>query len=184
MKGRYVPAAVFVVAGLIVILLPLPATIKGLLYKTYNLVLFCYIVYLAAAPAVRTLFAERKKQIERHIVEARAAKEQAEAMLRLYEEKVKQIDEEKARIIGRAQEEAARERQAIIEEARREAARIIQQARDVMRNESKRAQMALREEIISASIQRAEEVLKRQYTRDDQKRSVEEVLVRVGDLRS
>jgi len=65
MKGRYIPVAIFVLAGLALLFLPLPAVVKSLLYKTYNLVLFCYILYLVAAPAVRDLFVERKKQIER-----------------------------------------------------------------------------------------------------------------------
>lgn len=182
MKGRYVPVAIFVTAGLAVLFVPLPAALKGLLYKTYNLVLFCYILYVVAAPAVRDLFVERKKQIQKHIVEARAAKEQAEALLRSYEEKVRDLEQEKARILARYKEEGALQRQIIIEEAQREAKRIIQQAKDMMHNESKRAQLALREEIIAASLRLSEELLTQQYNKDDQKRAIEETLVRVKDL--
>jgi F-type H+-transporting ATPase subunit b len=184
MKSRYLPVALFVIAGLAVLLVPLPAAVKGLLYKTYNLVVFCYIVYLVAAPAVRDMFVERKKQVERHIVEARAAREQAETTLRLYQDKLKQFEQEKAGMHARSQEEAAQERQMIIEDARREAQRIIQQAKDVVLNESRRAQLALREEVIAASLRLSEDLLKQQYSRDDQKRAVGEVLARVGELRS
>ena len=184
MKSRYLPVAVFVIAGLAVLLVPLPAAVKGLLYKTYNVVVFCYIVYRVAAPAVRDLFVERKKQVERHIVEARAAKEQAEDMLCLYQDKLQQFEQEKARMRARAQEEAALERQIIIDEAQREAQRIVQQAKDVMLNESRRAQLALREEVIAASLRLSEDLLKQQYNRDDQKRAVGEVLAMVGELRS
>jgi F-type H+-transporting ATPase subunit b len=184
MSSRYIPVAIFVLAGLAVLLLPLPPVVKGLLYKTYNLVLFCYIVYRVAAPSVRDMFVERKKQIERHIVEARAAKEQAEEQLRIYEAKIKQFNQEKEQMLARYKEEAALERQLIIDEAQREAQRIIQQAKDVMLNESKRAQLALREEVIAASLRLSEDVLRQQYNRDDQKRALEEVLVRVGELRS
>jgi F-type H+-transporting ATPase subunit b len=182
MKSRYLPVAIFVTAGLALLLVPLPAAVKSLLYKTYNLVLFCYIVYLVAAPAVRDLFVERKKQIERHIVEARAAKEQAETMLRIYEEKVKQFEQEKTRILARYKEEGVLQRQILIEESQQEARRIIQQARDLMLNESKRAQRALREEVIAAALQRSEELLKQQYNKEDQKRAIGETLVRVKDL--
>ncbi len=182
MKGRYVPVAIFVIAGLAVLFVPLPAAVKSLLYKTYNLVLFCYILYVVAAPAVRDLFVERKKQIQRHIVEARAAKEQAEELLRSYEEKVRDLEQEKARILARYKEEGALQRQIIIEEAQQEAKRIIQQARDIMLNESKRAQLAFREEIIAASLRLSQELLTQQYNKDDQKRAIEETLVRVKDL--
>lgn len=184
MKSRYIPVAIFVIAGLAVIFLPVSATLKGLLYKTYNLVLFCYVVYLVAAPAVRDLFVARKQQIERHIVEARAAKEQAEELLRVYEAKIKQFKQEKEQILARYKEEAALERQLVIEEAHREAQRIIQQAKDVISNETRRAQHALREEVIDASLRLSEDLLKQQYNHDDQKRAVGEVLARVGELRS
>jgi F-type H+-transporting ATPase subunit b len=182
MKSKYLPVALFVIAGLAVLLVPLPAAVKDLLYKTYNLVVFCYIIYKLAAPAVRDMFVERKKQIERHIVEARAAKEQAETMLRMYEEKVKQLDQEKAGILARYKEEGALQRQILIEEAQQEARRIIQQARDLISNESKRAQLALREECIAASLQLSEELIKQQYNKEDQKRAIGETLVRVKDL--
>lgn len=182
MKRRYIPVAIFVLAGLALLLLPLPAAVKSLLYKTYNLVLFCYILYVVAAPAVRDLFVERKKQIQRHIVEARAAKEQAEELLRSYEEKIRDLEQEKTRILARYQEEGALQRQIVIEEAQQEARRIIQQARDVMLNESKRTQLALREEIIAASLRLSEELLSQQYKKDDQKRAIGETLLRVKDL--
>jgi len=182
MKSKYLPVALFVIAGLAVLLVPLPVAVKDLLYKTYNLVVFCYIIYKLAAPAVRDMFVERKKQIERHIVEARAAKDQAETMLRMYEEKVTQLDQEKAGILARYKEEGALQRQILIEEAQQEARRIIQQARDLILNESKRAQLALREECIAASLQLSEELIRQQYKKEDQKRAIGVTLVKVKDL--
>lgn len=184
MKSKYLTVALFVIAGLAVLLVPLPAPVKELLYKTYNLVVFCYIIYKLAAPAIRDMFVERKKNIERHIIEARAAREQAEALLRSYQDKLTQFEQEKAGMIARAQEEAALERKLLIEDARREAQRIIQQAQDVISNESKRAQLALREEVIAASLRLSEDLLRQQYSHDDQQRAIDEVLMRVGELRS
>ncbi len=184
MKSKYLTVALFVIAGLAVLLVPLPAPVKELLYKTYNLVVFCYIIYKLAAPAIRDMFVERKKNIERNIIEARAAREQAEALLRSYQDKLKQFEQEKAGMRARAQEEAARERTLLIEEARREAQRMIQQAQDVISNESKRAQLALREEVITASLRLSEDLLRQQYSHDDQNRAIGEVLMRVGELRS
>jgi F-type H+-transporting ATPase subunit b len=162
MNSKYLPVALFVIAGLAVLLVPLPTAVKDLLYKTYNLVVFCYIIYKLAAPAVRDMFVERKKSIERHIVEAREAREQVETMLRTYQDKLQQFEKEKAGMIARAQEEATLERKLLIEDARREAQRIIQQAKDVISNESRRAQLALREEVIAASLRLSEDLLKQQ----------------------
>ena len=184
MKGTYTPVIVFVLAGLVLLLVPLPAVVKGLLYKTYNLVLFCYIIYRVAAPVVKTFFVERKKRVERQIAEARAAKEQAEKLLHSYEQKLKMLEQEKKAILARYEDEGARERKIIIEEAHREAERIIQQAQDMMRNEARRAQAALREEMVSESLRLSEALLRQQYRKDDQKRAIEEALVRVKDLRS
>jgi F0F1-type ATP synthase membrane subunit b/b' len=94
------------------------------------------------------------------------------------------LEQEKGLILARYEEEGSREREIIIEEAHREAQRIIQQAQDMMRNETRRAQLALREEIISASLRLSEALLRQQYNKDDQKRAIEEALVRVKDLRS
>ena len=183
MKKWYAPIAVFLVTGLMLLLLPLPGEIKALLYKTYNLVLFLYIIYNATAPAVRTFFIQRKQQIEQHILEARSVKEQAEKLLESYQEKIKTLEQEKGKILARYQQEGNREREIIIEEDHREATRIIQQAQDLVNNEARKVQHALREEIITASLRLSEELLKQHYNQEDQHRAIEEALVRVRDLR-
>ncbi len=53
MTKRRVHAAAFLLVGIGLIFTPLPPSVKDLLYRTYNLVLFVYIVWAVAGPRVR-----------------------------------------------------------------------------------------------------------------------------------
>ncbi|MCK5012033.1 MAG: hypothetical protein KAS98_16175, partial [Deltaproteobacteria bacterium] len=82
MKKWQVHIVLFLVAGLVLVLVPLPHAVKDMLYKTYNLVLFLYIVCTFAAPVVKSFFIQRKERIEKEIAEAHQLKERAEELLK------------------------------------------------------------------------------------------------------
>ncbi|MBW1823466.1 MAG: F0F1 ATP synthase subunit B [Deltaproteobacteria bacterium] len=183
MKKWQVHIVLFLVAGLVLVLVPLPHAVKDMLYKTYNLVLFLYIVCTFAAPVVKSFFIQRKERIEKEIAEAHQLKERAEELLKEYQEKIDSLEQEKAEILERLQQEGNREKEQIIKEAEEEAQRIVDQAKGIILQEGKRMRRDLREEAVYTSVRMAEELIREHYNQDDQKKAIEETLIKIRDVR-
>lgn len=183
MKKWHIHIALFLVAGVALLLVPLPKALKDMLYKTYNVVLFLYIVCSFAAPAAKNFFIQRKERIEKEIAEAHQMKERAEELLKSYQEKIDSLEQEKAAILEKFQQEGNREKEQIIKEAEEEAQRVINQAKDIILQEVKRARRNLREEVVYTSVRMAEELIREQYNQEDQKKAIEATLIKIRDVR-
>jgi len=182
MKKWHVHGVLFLLTGVVLLLLPFPNTVKDILYKTYNLILFLYIVCGLAAPKVRTFFIERKERIGKEIAEANREKERAEKLLESYQEKIDSLERERVEILERCRNEGKREKEQIIREAEEEAQRIMDQARRLVFQEIKKLREELKEETIYASIRMAEELIRENYSQEDQKRAIEATLNRLKDV--
>ncbi len=183
MTKRRVHAAAFLLVGIGLIFTPLPPSVKDLLYRTYNLVLFVYIVWAIAGPRVREFFAARRARIEGEILEAQEIKERAQQLLDTYRQKVASLEREKEEIIERCRREGDTERARIVREAEVEAQRIVERAREIIGQETRRAKQELKEEAARASVVLARELISTNLTKDDQKRAIEETVERIKDLR-
>lgn len=183
MKKWHIYIALFVFAGVALLVVPLPKVVKDMLYKTYNVVLFLYIVCSLAAPMVKDFFIQRKERIEKEIAEALKMKERAEELLKSYQEKIGSLEQEKAAILEKFQQEGNREKEQIIKEAEEEAQRVINQAKDIILQEGKRARRKLREEAVYTSVRMAEELIREQYNQEDQKKAIEATLIKIKDVR-
>ncbi len=183
MKKWHIHIALFVIVGVALLLVPLPKALKDMLYKTYNVVLFLYIVCSFAAPVVKNFFIQRKERIEKEIAEAHQMKERAEALLKSYQEKIDSLEQGKAAILEKFQQEGNREKEQIIKEAEEEAQRVINQAKDIILQEVKRARRNLREEAVYTSVRMAEELIREQYNQEDQKKAIEATLIKIKDVR-
>jgi F-type H+-transporting ATPase subunit b len=183
MKKWHIYIALFVFAGVALLVVPLPKVVKDMLYKTYNVVLFLYIVCSLAAPMVKDFFIQRKERIEKEIAEALKMKERAEELLKSYQEKIDSLEQEKAAILEKFQQEGSREKEQIIKEAEEEAQRVINQAKNIILQEGKRARRKLREEAVYTSVRMAEELIREQYNQEDQKKAIEATLIKIKDVR-
>jgi F-type H+-transporting ATPase subunit b len=181
---RRIHAAIFLLVGIGLIFAPLPSPVKDLLYRTYNLVLFAYIVWALAGPRAREFFATRRARIEAEIREAREIKERAQQLLETYRDKVASLEREKEEILERYQKEGEAERTRIVREAEVEARRIVERAREIIGRETRRAREGLKEEAARASVVLARELISAHLTKEDQKRALEETVERIKDLRS
>jgi F-type H+-transporting ATPase subunit b len=132
---------------------------------------------------VKSFFIQRKERIEKEIAEAHQLKERAEELLKSYQEKIDSLEQEKAEILERLQQEGNREKEQIIKEAEEEAQRIVDQAKGIILQESKRMRRDLREEAVYTSVRMAEELIREHYNQDDQKKAIEETLIKIRDVR-
>lgn len=183
MKKRHVHLIIFLGVGAVLFLIPLPKPLKDILYKTYNLILFIYIIYAVAAAKVKTFFMQREKRIEKEIAEAHKIKEMAEKLLTQYQEQVDTLERGKAAMLRRFQEEGVRERDRIIREAEEAAQRITNLARTITLQEIKIARDLLKQEIILDSMRIAKESIRKCYSQKDQKKAVDEMLIRLRGVR-
>jgi F-type H+-transporting ATPase subunit b len=183
MRKWQVHIVLFLLSGLALVLVPFPQAAKDILYKTYNVVLFIYIVCTFAAPVVKSFFVQRKERIEKEIAEAQQMKERAEELLKSYQEKIASLEQEKAEILEKCQREGKREKEQIIKEGEEEAQRIVNQAKGIILQEVKRVRSDLREELVYTSVHMAEELIRKHYNQDDQKKAIEKTLITIRDVR-
>lgn len=183
MKKWHVHVVLFLVTGVVLLLAPFPKPVKDILYKTYNLIIFLYIMCIFTAPAVKSFFIQRKERIEREIAEASQEKEKAEKLLKDYQERVDSLEREGAEILERFRNEGSREKERIIQEAEEEAQRIIDRARVIILQEVKRSREGIKEETIQTSLRLAEELIRENYNQEDQKMAIEATLLKLKGVR-
>lgn len=90
------------------------------------------------------------------------------------------VDEEAAKLVVTAKQDAERERQRLAAAAEVEAARIREHARSDMQGEVVRAQRELRVHTADAAVAMAREILQENFSEDDQQRLIREYLERLG----
>ncbi|MFQ5895111.1 MAG: F0F1 ATP synthase subunit B [Nitrospinota bacterium] len=149
--------------------------------KVLNFLLVAGLLYMLLAKPIRQHMAERRERIERSIAEAEQARREAAALLAEQRARVGEL--EWALEAQRA--EAAREREALrerlVRESERAAQRLIEQTRTAIELEGKKARAQLQAQAATLAIQLAEEMLSKNLGPDDQRRLVEEYLVRLGE---
>jgi F-type H+-transporting ATPase subunit b len=183
MQRRYIYIALFLVTGLILPFVQFPKPIKDILYKAYNLLLFVYIIYILVAPKMKAFFIQRKEHIEKEIAEAHHEKDKAEKILMMQQEQVESLEDKKGEILEKFRSEGNREKERIIQEAQEEAQSIINQARTTIQQEVRTYREELKREAVTHSLQAAAELIGKNYNQEDQKKTIDEILTKVKDIR-
>ena len=183
MQRRYLYIALFLAAGLTLPFLNISKPLKDILYKAYNFLLFAYIIYILVAPKMKAFFIQRKENIEKEIAEAHQKKERAEKLLMLQQQQVDTLKDQKEAILEKFRSEGNQEKERIIQEAHEEAQKIIKQAREIILQEVKTCRLKLKQEAIDNTLKAAAELIKSNYTQQDQKKTMDELLIKVKDIR-
>jgi F-type H+-transporting ATPase subunit b len=123
-------------------------------------VLFTIIVVAGKKPIAEGL-RKRKERIVQGMEEAGRMKADAEKRLAEYEEKLKHIDTEVARIRTDMRETAELERRRLLTEAKERRERMERDARLLVEQETKAAREALSKETVAAAMRSAEELIAR-----------------------
>jgi F-type H+-transporting ATPase subunit b len=156
--------------------------LKDFLYRLLNFAfVVALLVYFLAKPLKKGL-SGRREDIEKALAAAKKAKEEAEAKFAEYDRKLAQATEEIAEISAAIRREGELEKLKIIENAKQMALKIEQDAEKTAALEVAKARVALQREAVQLAVGVAEELLKKNFTKDDDTRLIDEYLQKVGEL--
>ncbi len=141
--------------------------------RWFNLaLLFGVIIYAARIPA-REYFARRRQEIQREILEARQAREDAERRLAEIEARMNNLDVELEKLRQQADQEAAAERERILEQARRDAEKIRASAGREIEGIGRTVRKQLREYAAELAVELAEDRIRSKMGEPEQRRLAE-----------
>ncbi len=156
--------------------------LKDFLYRILNFgIVVAILVYFLRKPLTKGL-AGRREDIEKALAEAKQAKEDAEAKFAEYDRKLAEATEEIAGISEAIRREGELEQQKIIANAKQMAAKIEQDAEKAAELEVAKARTELQREAVQLAVNLAEKTLKKNFTKDDDARLIDEYMQKVGDL--
>lgn len=156
--------------------------LKDFLYRLLNFsIVVAILVYFLKKP-IRNALSGRRDDIEKALIAARRAKEEAEAKFAEYDKKLAQATQEIATISASIRKEAEMEKQKIIDNAREQAVKIEQDAERAAALEVAKARLSLQQEAVQLAVGVAEDLLKKNFTKDDDSRLIDEYMQKVGEL--
>jgi F-type H+-transporting ATPase subunit b len=156
--------------------------LKDFLWRCLNFgLMVALLIYLLTKPIKRGL-AGRREGIEKALAEAKRAKEEAEAKFAEYDQKLARATEEIEEISNAIRREGELEKQKIIEHAREMAVKIEQDAEKAAALEVAKARTALQREAVQLAVDLAEDLLKKNFTKEDDARLIDEYMKKVGEL--
>lgn len=146
------------------------------LANVINAAVLFYILVAAGRKPVAGALKKRKERLIGAMEEAGRMKADAQATLAQYEEKLKHLDEEIARIRREMREAAELEQKKILSEAKERRARMERDAAVLVEQERKAAREALMRETVNGALKDAEELLVKQLGEGDRDRLAKDFL--------
>lgn len=122
------------------------------------------LVYFKVPGLIGGLLDRRAAQIRADLDEARALREEAQALLASFERKSREVKEQAERIVARARDDARAAAEVAKEELKRTIARRVADAEDQIRAAEDAALRDLRDRAITVAVAAAGDVLARQMT--------------------
>ena len=155
---------------------------KDFLYRVFNFsIVVAVLVYFLTKPIKKGL-AGRREEIEKALAEAKRTKEEAEAKFAEYDRKLARATEEIAEISDSIRREGELEKIKIIENAKNMAIKIEQDAEKAAELEVAKARTELQREAVQLAVGVAEDLLKKNFTKEDDTRLIDEYMQKVGEL--
>jgi F-type H+-transporting ATPase subunit b len=142
------------------------------LWITFGLVVL--VLRLTAWDRIIGALDKRRERVTSELENARLAGEKAAAMLREYEEKIREGRSEAARIIEQARSDASRLREEMERQAGQDIMALKARADLEIQKAREEAELALRDHIVGLSFSVAEALLKRETASADNRAFVEE----------
>lgn len=148
-------------------------------WKVVNFGILAFILVKFGGPAFKSFLKQRTETIQKTLDEARQARELAEKALKEVEERLKAKDKEVEEIIAAARLSGAKERDFLSAEGQKMSAKMLEQAKANIDFELKRAKDAIKAEAVELALELAERKIKGKLTPDEQKKLLEESLVKL-----
>lgn len=125
---------------------------------------------------------QRRNGVEEGMKEAAEIKAKAEAMYNEYQERLKTMDTDMAKLRKDIQEAAEADKKRILAEAEQSAARLRKDTEALIEQQSRELSESIRAEVVTASIAAAEEVIKKALESGDQERLAQQFKQELGQI--
>jgi F-type H+-transporting ATPase subunit b len=158
-------------------------SINQIWFPLGNFLIFAFIIVRYALPLVRDFLQTRRAEVLTSLKEAAAKKQQAEAVVRDYRERLARLDQESQSIRESLRDEGEKERAKLLREAETIAAKIKDDARFLADQEIKVARQKIREEMARQAEGTARQLVQRHLSSSDQGRLVEDFIQSIGQVR-
>jgi len=156
--------------------------LKDFLYRVLNFaIVVAILVYFLRKPFIKGM-AGRRQDIEKRLADAEKVQAEAEAKFAEYDRKLKQATSEIAEISASIRREGELEKQKILENAKQMAVKIEQDAAKAAEVEIAKARENLQREAVELAVNLAEDLLKKNFSKQDDTRLIDEYMKKVGEL--
>ena len=157
-----------------------------LISQIVNLTLLFLALYFLLFKRVFAMLDERKQKIQQGLEEAQRAQEEWTRAEAVFQERMEQVERERAAIIAQAREEAEQLRAEAVgqarEEAREEARRILAQGQEAFETERQQAVADMRNQVISLVLAATRKVVEESIDEPMQRRLIDRFLSEVDTL--
>ncbi len=148
--------------------------------RWFNLLVLVGLLFFLLRARLKKYFVDRGAGIRDEIRKANDDYEKALADLKEAEDRIRNLDEDLARMRRQAEEEAEAERRRVLEQATRDAERVVESARREIEGLIRNARKELRDYAADLAVGMAETEIRTRMTPDDQKRAAERFLVELS----
>ena len=151
----------------------------------FNFILFITLLFfhipgtkigLGLADKLRTAYSDKHVAIKDGLAEGAKLRGEAEAKLREYGQKIKDVDSEVEGVLTEIKKDAEMERKRIVEEANHQAARAKAETEKRIQSDLNLAKKGLEKSVLSAAALKAAEKIKNGQNADDQARLFEQFM--------
>jgi len=156
--------------------------LKDFLWRGLNFGLMAALLVFLLRKPIKNGLAGRREGIEKALAAAKKAQAEAEAKFAEYDQKLALATEEIAEISNAIRKEGELEQKKIIESAKEMAIKIEQDAEKAAALEVAKARTELQREAVQLAVELAEDLLKKNFTKEDDARLIDEYIKKVGDL--
>jgi F-type H+-transporting ATPase subunit b len=156
--------------------------IKDFLWRSLNFGLMVALLVFLLRKPIKNGLAGRREGIEKALADAKQAKEEAEAKFAEYDQKLALATEEIEEISNAIRREGELEQKKIIESAKEMAIKIEKDAENAAALEIAKARTELQREAVQLAVELAEDLLKKNFTKEDDARLIDEYIQKVGEL--
>ena len=149
----------------------------------WTLAIFLLVVLILGKFAwgpVLALLQERERFIHKALSDAKHDREEAEARLKEYAARVQSARVEAAAIVEEARRDAEKLREDLKQRARTEADTMVQNAERQITLQTQRAIQEIRREAVDLSVAIASKIIRRNITKEDNQRLIDEAIRQVG----
>jgi F-type H+-transporting ATPase subunit b len=157
--------------------------VSDVIFPAINFLIYAFIIVKFVFPLVRGFLRSRREEVVSVITQASAKKQQAEALVREYRDKLSEVEREAASIQASWNEEAEREKVKLLNDAQVMAAKIKDDARFLADQEVKMARQKLRNDMANQAEAIAEDLVRRHFSPADQNRLATEFIEQIGQAR-